>query len=132
MGSYVFDTSALIAVIQKESGYFLAQDYVGKGIMMSSVNVMEVLTVLSRNKMPIDSAMNIVRLLVSEIVEMDFDYACEATEMKTRGDALNIPGGLSLGDAYCLAVGKVKNCPVVTADRVWQELHPTPEIILIR
>lgn len=36
---------------------------------------------------------------------------------------LTKPLGLSLGDCYCIALGKVLNIPIYTADRAWKQLE---------
>ncbi|MEN9488571.1 MAG: hypothetical protein RL494_836 [Bacteroidota bacterium] len=36
---------------------------------------------------------------------------------------LTKPLGLSLGDRYCIALGKVLNIPIYTADRAWKQLE---------
>lgn len=40
--------------------------------------------------------------------------------------------GLSLGDRACLALALERDLPVLTADRAWRELDPTPPIRLLR
>jgi len=40
--------------------------------------------------------------------------------------------GLSLGDRACFALAKVGDLPVMTADRVWQEIPLGVEVSLIR
>jgi PIN domain nuclease of toxin-antitoxin system len=42
------------------------------------------------------------------------------------------PFGLSLGDRACLALALDLNAPVLTADRVWQEIALELEIRVIR
>ena len=40
--------------------------------------------------------------------------------------------GLSLGDRACLALAKLRNLPVLTADTIWKELDLGVKIKLIR
>jgi len=50
---------------------------------------------------------------------LDDDLSFEVIKMTK----LAKPLGLSLGDRYCIALGKVLKIPVYTADRVWKDLE---------
>jgi PIN domain nuclease of toxin-antitoxin system len=52
-------------------------------------------------------------------ITLDDEISIEAL----RFSKVTKPYGLSLGDRYCLALGKLLNVPVYTADRVWKELE---------
>jgi ribonuclease VapC len=39
-----------------------------------------------------------------------------------------LPGGLSLGDRYCLALAKREGIPALTAERRWPDIAAAPGV----
>jgi len=127
MSNIVFDASAAIAVINDEIGSNIVIDHL-KHSVISTVNFSESVAILNRANISITEARDILKDLFSEIVLFDEDQACLAAEFKIASKKY----GLSLGDCACLALAKLRNLAVVTADRAWTELNFGIKIILIR
>ena len=95
---------------------------------MSSVNIAEVVAVLSLIDMPEGLITSIIDDLNIEVVNFDQEQALQTGFLrKTTKKA-----GLSLGDRACISVSTIKNLTVITADKVWTELGLTNNIVLIR
>jgi PIN domain nuclease of toxin-antitoxin system len=97
---------------------------------MSAVNAAEVVTKLAERGMNADLAMRTLSGLAIEVVAFDIEQAAltGALRPSTR------TAGLSLGDRACLALGKLRRLPVMTAERAWTPLAEAigVEIIQIR
>ena len=131
--SAVLDASAVLAWLFDEAGADRVDRALLQGAVIHTVNWAEVLSKLAE------------RGLDSEIVEQ------ELTERGVLGQTLSVdPGepadartvaslrpltraqGLSLGDRYCLTLGRRRGWPVLTADRSWQTLEVAVSVELIR
>ncbi|AIL66185.1 twitching motility protein PilT (plasmid) [Rickettsiales bacterium Ac37b] len=126
MNNYILDSSALIALIRKESGAEIVARYLKESII-SSVNFSEVVAILAR-KIPKDIIVDLLSKLVSEIVLFDELQAIEAGMLYPQTKAY----GLSLGDRACIALAINKGLPVLTADTSWSSLNLGINIINIR
>ena len=127
MNSCVWDASALLALINEESGCDKLEQYL-PGACMSSVNLSEVVSVLltmSMNPLEIGSLMS---NLIPNLIPFDEHHAYRAASLRSKTKNK----GLSLGDRACLALGETKKIPVITADKVWKELDLGIKIIVIR
>jgi PIN domain nuclease of toxin-antitoxin system len=123
---YVFDSSALIAIIKNEKGNEQAESFLEQAVM-SPVNVSEVIIVLHRGGMPLEIATEVVASMVNNVEPCNYQDAKLAAEIKT-----NANHSISLGDSFCLALGERKILPVVTADRSWKNLNLITKVIYIR
>jgi ribonuclease VapC len=132
---YVFDASAVLAYLGKESGYEEVKNLLHQGSFISAINWAEVLKVLFDSGQPPTETIydlqvrNILgRLLIIE--PFDAKMAQETASL----NAITKPYGLSLADRACLALGNLLQCPVVTADRAWAKIQSNlvPRCILIR
>lgn len=124
---YVLDASALLALINKEPG----SEKVGKILpkcMMSAINLSESATILVSISIPHEKIKSILTELIGEIIPFDNEQAFEAAFLRNLTKSI----GLSLGDRACLALGKLKNLPVVTADKVWSTIDCGVDVHLIR
>lgn len=124
--STVFDTSALIALIQKEEGADIVAKHL-KGAIMSSVNFSEVAAVLAR-KMSREEILPLLTKLIGEIVLFDEVQALEAGLLYQQTKHL----GLSLGDRSCISLALSRKLPVLTTDKIWQKLDIGIEVRVIR
>ena len=115
---YVLDASALIALINKEPGGEKVVKILPRCIM-SAINLSESAAVLSSISMPYENIKNILAELVREIIPFDAEQAFETAFL--RDLTKNI--GLSLGDRACIALGRLKKLPVITADKVWTSIN---------
>ncbi|WHA07574.1 type II toxin-antitoxin system VapC family toxin (plasmid) [Candidatus Megaera polyxenophila] len=125
---FLLDTSALIALLKKESGYEVIENVIASNAI-SSVNLSELVAVLTRSGVSEQDIDEIISDLVPEIVPF-----CEAISIKTGKLAkLTQNYGLSLGDRACIALGITLGLPIYTADKVCAELKlENTDIRLIR
>jgi len=95
---------------------------------ISAVNYAEVITKLIEEGLPFDQADALFKRLYCPVVEADEDRAAlaGATHEETRRT------GVSLGDRFCLQLGRELNVPVLTTDTRWKSLDLGVEVTLIR
>jgi PIN domain nuclease of toxin-antitoxin system len=127
MTLYVYDSSALLAIILSEPGADAASANIANA-MVSSVNLAEVFSRAEDKGIPADKTERF--LMGKEVRFVDFDAdlarAVGALRAKTRNR------GLSLGDRACIALALRERATAVTADRVWAELDLPCKVELIR
>ena len=129
MNKTVVDASALLAYLFDESGAELVAELLDAGnALVSSVNYAETVSKLIDRKMPEEAVKITMNNLGLEVVSYDEQQALLTGLF--RKSCLSY--GLSLGDRACLALAKVGNFPVMTADRVWREVPLGIEVSLIR
>jgi PIN domain nuclease of toxin-antitoxin system len=127
MTRHVLDASALLALINKEKGQEKVEEILPFSIM-SAINVSECAAILNENKFPEEETENLIKNLITEIIPFTEEQAFETAKLRKFTKSK----GLSLGDRACLAVGKLKNLPVATADKVWESINCGVKINLIR
>lgn len=122
----VVDASALLAVLNKERGEHEARVYL-RGAFISSVNLTEVYQAAIQGE-KLHLAKALVDMAQMQIVAFDAAQAEIAAEIHaaTRGK------GISLADRACLALGRYKGVPVVTADQQWKTLDLGVELVFFR
>ena len=120
--AFVFDSSAIIALLQQEEGSEIVANSM-KGGIMSSLNYSEVVAVLAR-KMPRETIVTLLAKLISEIVPFDEDQAVEVGIFYRKTKS----AGLSMGDRACITPAKLPKIPVLTADKEWAKLNLGVEI----
>lgn len=127
----VIDTSAVIALINREEGFEVVEKYIGNAVI-SSVNFSEVITVMNRELFKTEEeraeGLKLIKNTFSHIVEFDTEQAIIAASL----DSITKKYGLSLGDRACLALAKHQKLPVLTADKIWSDLGLGIKIKLIR
>ena len=120
----VLDASALLAFLGNEPGAEVVQAALSEGgVVMHTVNWAEVLS--KRAERGDDPAQVHAALTASGLIGR-----LVVIDPGTPEDAMNVAalrpatreGGLSLGDRYCLALGRRLNAPVLTTDRAWSDL----------
>lgn len=118
----VVDTSAIIALMNREEGFEVVEDCISNSII-SSVNLSEVITVANRNIFETEEerieGLKLIKTTFFHIVDFDTKHA----ELAASFDPYTKKFGLSLGDRSCLALAKYLNLPILTADKVWGELE---------
>jgi PIN domain nuclease of toxin-antitoxin system len=116
VSSIVFDSSALLAIINGEPGAVLALSVISAETLVSAVNVAEVYTKLvNYGLQAIETGMELLDAVT--VVPFTDPQAFRAAEI-TRSTRY---AGLSLGDRACLALGIELDAEVYTADRVWTD-----------
>ncbi len=129
----VLDASALLAHLQQEPGHEKVREGLAGGAVISSVNLSEVLDVLSRGGgEPGEFAHEMGRSNVLHaallVEEFTFDDSVEAARLRPLTRHL----GLSLADRACLALALRMEFPVLTADKAWSTLDIGVEVRPIR
>ena len=127
MADAILDASAALAVLQDERGADVVRDWHERALL-TSVNASEVVVKLIRYGAAPEAAQTLVRMLGSEIVDVDANLGLQAGALYARTSH----AGLSLGDRICLALALREGLPVLTADRAWASLDIGVEIRLIR
>src|SRR5438552_4219173 len=121
MNSFVLDSSAILAVLNREKGSETAQTFFADGIV-SSVNLAEILTKLTEQGHNRSTAMESFNLLQLSVIDFDVPQARKAAELRPLTRHL----GLSLGDRSCLALAILHSSTAVTADKDWRGLSFCP------
>jgi len=127
--SYLFDASAILAFLNKETG----QEIVGTlfehdNCLVTAVNLAEVLYKLRAKRFTEEETRQILTGLPLEIVPCTLADAWISSSFYPQAKDF----GLSLGDRICLATGKRLKIEVVTADKRWKIIKAPPCLKLIR
>lgn len=117
---YIFDTSAIIALIKQEPGYQILENVLANAAM-SAVNLSELISVLTRSEIAEEEVNEIITDLVPQIIPFTNDIAIRAGKLIKNTKKF----GLSLGDRACLATGIHHHMTIYTTDKIWQELKLT-------
>jgi ribonuclease VapC len=127
MNNCVLDASALLALLNDESGARMVQEMLPSAII-STVNYAEVVTRLSLVGMPENEILEVLQILGLEIIPFDEEQSFRAGSMVNETKKY----GLSLGDRACLALALLRGYPVLTSDKAWQDLNIGIDIRVIR
>ncbi len=127
MTETVLNSSAVLASIQREPGADNV-DAALTGAAISAINFAEVVSKLISRGLPDADAVIAARRFGAELVDVDGDQAAMAGVIHAATRA----AGISMADAFCLALAKQRNLPVLTADRAWKALDLGVEVTLIR
>lgn len=117
MPKYVLDATALLALINNDPGSEEIERCLHDSTM-SAINVAECAAVLTEFGIPSKDIEKLLKDLIPEITPFDETQAFEAARLRSLPQA----GGLSFGDRACLALGKKKKLPIITADKVLASL----------
>ncbi len=123
----VFDASALLALLNNESGAKQAKKYFPR-VMMSTVNLSEVASCLQRKGIPEEKIKRTLDDLPCFPVPFEEDQIYLSAFLKQSTKEF----GLSLGDRACIALGMATQKRVITADHAWKKLKLPISIELIR
>ncbi len=127
MSKYVLDASAVLALLNQETGHDKVEAVLADSVM-SAVNLCEVMGKLIDAGLSEEEAHESLDLLNIEIISFDTDQAHQAAALRPTTKKF----GLSLGDRSCLALGLARRHTVVTAEREWAKLRVGIKIELIR
>lgn len=127
MSELVWDSSALLAVLNREPGWENLAENLSEGAI-SAVNLAEVVGKLAERGMPREEILEVLAALLLEVHSFDADDAVLTGLLRPGTRDL----GLSLGDRSCLALGSRLGRPVVTTDRAWAEVEEEEEGIEVR
>jgi ribonuclease VapC len=124
--NYVIDSSALLAVFQKETGYLTVVPLL-RGASISTVNLSEVLQKVEQKGIKISNLVISLQGLGIEIIPFCSQQAELTAALWTTTSGL----GLSLGDRACLGLAQSLNRIAITADKSWAKV-PNIQVQLIR
>src|SRR5271170_7564943 len=124
----VLDASAIIAVINRESGIEKLTTQLLARAVGSTVSLAEVQTKLLSRGWTSEQAWEDATSPVREVLPFDEEQARIAGDLSIQ----TRPLGLSLGDRACLALGISLKAPVYTAERAWKKLKLGVKVHVIR
>ncbi|GAP21515.1 type II toxin-antitoxin system VapC family toxin [Leptolinea tardivitalis] len=127
MNKYVLDASALLALLNNETGANIVEELLPESVI-SSINFSEVVARLSLLGIPNDEIHNALDILGLEIILFDSDLAYLTGNLA----APTKPFGLSIGDRACLALAMKTGRTAVTADTIWGKIPVKVDVKLIR
>lgn len=124
---FLLDTSAVIALLNKEDGYREVENIFGNS-SISSVNLSELVSVLVRSG--VKEIDEIITNLVPDVIEFSEKIAIEAGKLSK----ITKDYGLSLGDRACIATGIYYGMTIYTSDKIWIDIDDkiSKKIVLIR
>jgi ribonuclease VapC len=128
MNKVVLDASAIIAVINAESGTEKLTAQLLARAVGSTVNLAEVQTKLLSRGWTSEQAWEDATSPVRDVLPFDEEQARIAGDISIQ----TRPLGLSLGDRACLALGISLKAPVYTAERAWKKLKLGVKVHVIR
>ena len=128
MSRWVVDSSAVLALRNREPGVERVEQAVAQGAAISAVNLAEVVAKMSEAGSSEAMIHEMLDPLELEVIGFDADLAYRTGLLRP----LTRRAGLSLGDRACLALARRMGLPVLTADRVWVDLGLGVEVRLIR
>jgi PIN domain nuclease of toxin-antitoxin system len=121
MSDFVFDASALLAVLQMEPGHERMLHMLD-GAYISTVNIAEVLSKLAERDKVTKQDVRDIESFGLEIVDLDIEQASVAAALRSHTRHL----GLSLGDRSCLALAIIKGATAITTDKAWKKVDLCP------
>lgn len=128
MKPLVYDASALLAVVFDEPGAEAVLKHLAlPGGEVSAVNWSEVGAKLAERGLPEADLPSELAAFGLDIIPFDEAQAHLAAGLRPDTHKL----GLSLGDRCCLALARLHDARVITADRAWQQLSGF-DVILVR
>ncbi len=123
MTGIVLDASAILAMLLGEPGGDKVKPHLYGG-MLCAANFAEVVghyAKLGGSRLDIEV---ILRPLPITVVSVDQELSYAAGMLRR----ITLPGGLSLGDRYCLALAKREGLPVLTAQRRWPQIAAAADV----
>jgi PIN domain nuclease of toxin-antitoxin system len=124
----VLDASALLALLHNETGADRVEEALLNKAVISTVNWTEVIQKAIAKNISIDGLDNELEELGLSFISFESQQARVAGSLWQQTKTL----GLSLGDRACLALAIHLDLPVLTADKIWQQLDIGISIQLIR
>jgi ribonuclease VapC len=127
MASAVLDASAILAVLNDESG---AETVIAilDDALVSTVNYAEVVAKLVEQGSTSGQVQSALRALA--LTTVDFDLALGRRTGELRAETKK--RGLSLGDRACLSLAEREGLPAMTGDRNWVGAVAKVEVRLFR
>jgi PIN domain nuclease of toxin-antitoxin system len=127
MTLYVYDSSALLAIILGEPGSDVARANITNA-MVCSINLAEIFSRAEDKGIPVSMTEQFLTGKAVRFVDFDAELARSVGAMRAETRSR----GLSIGDRACIALALRERATVVTADRVWADLDLPCKVELIR
>lgn len=117
MTHVVLDASAVLALLLDEPGAGKVKAALD-GALLGAVNLSEIVSHYAKLGATRPDIETLLRSLPIHVVPVDAGLSYDAGMLRP----LTLPGGLSLGDRYCLALAKREGVPALTAERRWPDI----------
>ncbi len=117
MTSVALDASALLAMLLGEPGGEKVKAVLD-GAVLGAVNLAEIVSHYAKLGAARSDIEAMLRPLPIRVVPIDAALSYNAGMLRP----ITLPGGLSLGDRYCLALAKREGVPALTAERRWPDI----------
>ena len=117
MTGAVLDASALLAMLLGEPGGEKVKAALD-GALLCAVNLAEIVSHYAKLGASRPNIEAMLQPLPIRVVPVDEALSYEAGMLRP----LTLPGGLSLGDRYCLALARREGVPALTAERRWPNI----------
>jgi ribonuclease VapC len=115
--SAALDASALLAMLLDEPGAEKVKAALD-GAVLGAVNLAEIVSHYAKLGAARPDIEAMLRPLPIRVVPIDAALSYDAGMLRP----LTLPGGLSLGDRYCLALARREGVPALTAERRWPDI----------
>ena len=116
----VLDASAIFAIIKGEPINFAPENILEHAVA-TTYNIAEV-----ANKMVLKKQVTHqeIWILLESMISHPYNIDMQLSELATSfSEVVDASFGISLGDKYCLALGKLLEKPIYTADRAWKQFE---------
>ena len=127
MTEVVLDASAVLCAVRNEAGADVVLRHM-RGGLISTVNVGAVMLKLLDSGKVLSEVAEYLQTLELRMIDFEFEQAVVATSLRPFIKRAN----LSYADRACLALGLIRQLPVLTTDRIWGELDIGVDIHVIR
>ena len=117
MTNCVLDASALLALLLGEPGAEKVRAVLD-GALIGAVNLAEIVSHYAKLGASRSDIEAMLTPLPVRFVPVDIALSYEAGMLRP----LTLPGVLSLGDRYCLALARREQVPAMTAERRWPDI----------
>ena len=114
MNDVVLDSSALIALLDREDGWEVVEA-AQPGALVSVVNLAEVVTKLAERGVPAEHAAKVAIASNPVVMPLTPDQVVDVARLRP----MTRRWGLSLGDRCCLALARARGATVLTCDAAW-------------
>jgi ribonuclease VapC len=117
------DASAVLAMLLAEPGGEKVRAALD-GALLCAVNLAEIVSHYAKLGASRPDIEAMLQPLPIRLVPVDAALSYEAGMLRP----LTLPGGLSLGDRYCLALAKREGVPALTAERRWPAVATAADV----
>ena len=123
MTRVALDASALLAMLLGEPGGEKVRAVL-EGALLCTVNLAEIVSHYAKLGASRPDIEAMLQPLPIQVVPVDAALSYEAGMLRP----LTLPGGLSLGDRYCLALAKREGIAALTAERRWPDIAVAADV----